>query len=139
MSPKKTHHQFALPPLGFTQHIGVVQAIGRIEGFFEICTHPNRPQRNNNPGDIEWGKFAQGHGADRKELGIIARFAHFPTTEIGWSALKALLQTDGYRGKTVRQVVTMYAPPNENDTEQYIRSLCAWTGLQDSDVIDNHL
>ena len=116
--------------------MNVCQAIARMEGYYTPGTRPNR---NANPGDIEYGKWAAAHGADRCESGILGRFAHFPTPEAGWAALKALLQSPGYAGKTVAQVVERYAPGTETDTAASVRAVCKLTGLTPNTVIDQHL
>ncbi|MEK6397859.1 MAG: hypothetical protein V4734_07215, partial [Terriglobus sp.] len=41
----------------------------------------------------------------------------------------------GYMGATVRQVITRWAPPNENDTEKYIRDVCSFSGLTADTVL----
>src|SRR5580704_9465723 len=98
----------------------LMEAIAREEGWL----NPNsRPRRNNNPGDIEWGKFAKAHGADSVETPIgnePARFAHFPDPTTGFQAMRALLQAPSYAGKTVAAVIYEWAPPSENDTQAYI-------------------
>ena len=116
---------------------GICEAIARVEGF--NLSPSNRPTRNNNPGDIEWGKFAQAHGADREEVAAFGRFAHFPDVATGFAALKALLQTPGYKGKTVAETINRYAPPVENNTNNYVALVCQWTGLTPDTVIDDHL
>lgn len=110
-------------PLSFNQ------AVAREEGF---GTSPNnRPTRNNNPGDLEWGTFAEQHGATRIETcppHVIPRFAYFPTMLTGQRAQAELLRLH-YCGLTVRQALNKYAPPVENDTSAYEANVCKWTGL----------
>lgn len=125
------------------------EAIAAQEGF---GPPNNRSTRNNNPGDIEWGKFAQAHGATHIEIiphgfKSTPRFAFFPDLDKGWAAAKDLLNTPalfdkksgallhGYLGASVRQIITRWAPPSENDTEAYIRNVCKHTGLKDTTVL----
>jgi hypothetical protein len=54
----------------------------------------NAPQRNNNPLNIEYGKFSQRYGAELDTIG--KRFAKFPTPEAGFQAARDLLLSDGY-------------------------------------------
>ncbi len=106
-----------------------IQAIARDEGFDVPGT---RPYRNNNPGDIEYGRFARAHGSAGPEIlpdGTQGRFATFPTPEIGWAALKALLQSTGYLGLTVAEALNRWAPPSENQTNSYIANVVRWTDL----------
>lgn len=104
-----------------------MEAIAREEGFFVEGT---RPQRNNNPGDIEYGSFAQAHGA----TGGDPRFAIFSTPEAGFAAMRALL-CRAYVGLTVSQALNKWAPPVENQTNSYIANVCAWTGLTPDTVL----
>lgn len=109
-----------------------LQAVAREEGFYAVGS---RPQRNLNPGDIEWGKFAQAHGAISSD----GRFAKFPTADAGFSAMKALFQAPSYKGLTVEAALNRWAPPVENQTNAYIKNVCEWAGCQPTDVIDNLL
>jgi len=119
--------------------MNLLQAIAREEGF----GIPNgRATRNNNPGDINWGAFAQAHGATRLEVipdgyNEVARFAYFPDTATGFAAMKALFQTPSYKGLNVRQALCRYAPPaDHNDTSAYEANVCAWVGCQPTTIID---
>lgn len=71
----------------------------------------SRSWRNNNPGNIEYGKFAKAHGA----IGTDGRFAIFPTVEAGTAAHAALLSTKNYAGGTLRQAIYRWAPPSDNN------------------------
>jgi hypothetical protein len=80
----------------------------------------SRNWRNNNPGNLEFGDFSRRYGA----LGSDGRFAIFPTYEAGQRAKEALLfEGRGYSGMNIAQAITRYAPPNENDTNMYIRTV----------------
>lgn len=109
-----------------------LEAVARMEGFYRVGT---RPQRNNNPGDIEYGRFAIAHGATHAD----GRYAVFPTPEAGFSAMRALFQAPSYKGKTVAEAIHRWAPPEENDTAQYVLSVCRWSGCKPSDTIDDLL
>jgi len=108
------------------------QAVAREEGFGVPGT---RPTRNNNPGDIEWGKFTQAHGATHGD----PRFAVFPDEAAGFSAMKALFETPGYKGLTVAEALNRWAPPVENATNSYIANVCNWVGCKPTDIIDGIL
>ena len=62
----------------------------------------SRAWRNNNPGNIRSGDFADEHGA----IGAAAGFAVFPDYATGHAALKALLKTDVYASKTIVEAVS---------------------------------
>jgi hypothetical protein len=107
-------------------------AVAREEGFYVVGT---RSQRNNNPGDIEWGKFTAAHGAINGD----PRFAIFPDAATGFAAMKALFQGPAYKGLTVAEALNKWAPGLENDTQKYIQNVCSWVPCQPTDVIDGLL
>lgn len=81
-----------------------------------------RNWRNNNPGNIEYGTFAQSMGA----IGTDGRFAVFPNYATGKAAKEKLI-FDGskYRGLSLTDAISRYAPPNENNTALYQRVVLA--------------
>jgi hypothetical protein len=100
-----------------------LEAVAREEGYY---VKGSRPQRNNNPGDIEFGTFAEAHGATK---GTDGRFAIFDSPEAGFAAMKALFQSSHYIDLTVSEALNRWAPPVENKTNLYIVNVCKWTGL----------
>lgn len=126
---------FGITPHGHNRFEGPskqAQAIGQIEGFNAKGSSPNRPQRNHNPGDIEYGDFARKNGA----TGTDGRFAIFPDDQTGYRALDALLKSKDYKDLTVAQAISKFAPPKENDTAKYIKDFTARTGLGANDLIN---
>lgn len=97
-------------------------------------TSRTRGERNNNPGNLRdtatrW----------RGETGLNddPAFEEFDTPEDGIRAL-ALLLVNYQRNlglRTLRQIISRYAPPNENDTEAYIRAVSTATGFTASTPI----
>jgi hypothetical protein len=85
-----------------------------------------RNWRNNNPGNIEFGRFAQSQGA----VGTDGRFAVFPTLQQGLRAKEALLfnPRSPYHNLSVRDAIYRYAPPEENDTRLYLTQVLQATG-----------
>lgn len=81
--------------------------------------------RNNNPGNIVKSDFANNHGA----IGFAGRFACFPDRATGKSAISALLRGNSYKDLSIEDGITKYAPPVENDTESYKKTLKKLTGL----------
>jgi RHS repeat-associated protein len=75
----------------------------------------NHPFRDNNPGDIRSGDFANANGAIGSDKGI----AIFPTAATGSQALTTLLNGSSYQNLTLDQAVARYAPPSENNTAAY--------------------
>jgi hypothetical protein len=108
----------------------ILEAMAREEGFG--ADPANRATRNNNPGNIERGRFATAHGAQ----GDDGRFAIFPNAAAGFACMRALLQSPGYKGMTVEETLRKYAPANENDTKTYILRVCEWSGLRPNSIID---
>ena len=109
-----------------------LEAVAREEGFY---VEGSRPNRNKNPGDIEFGRFATAHGATQGD----PRFAVFPDAATGWAAMKALFQGPAYKGLTVAEALNKWAPPVENQTNAYIANVCKWAACQPTDVIDSLL
>jgi hypothetical protein len=90
----------------------------------------DRNWRNNNPGNIEYGSFARNHGA----VGSDGRFAIFPDAATGNSALQSLF-TNNYGSLTIAQMMQHYAPPSENNTQNYIDFIVNRTGLTSDTVV----
>ncbi|MFT2211512.1 hypothetical protein ACLJYM_06455 [Rhizobium giardinii] len=85
-----------------------------------------RNWRNNNPGNIEYGPFAQSQGA----IGSDGRFAVFPSYDAGRNAKSSLLfNSPRYNTKTIEGAISKYAPPNENNTRSYINRVASALGL----------
>ena len=58
-------------------------------------------------------------------------FVHFESVAWGIRAACCLLRTyrDKYHLCCIRDIINRWAPPSENNTEQYIRNVCIWTGF----------
>lgn len=87
--------------------------------------------RQNNPGNISNGAFADNQGA----IGNGERFAIFASAEKGFAAIIALLTGPNYRDLSLEAAITKYAPPPENDTAAYIAALTAQTGITRSQIL----
>lgn len=94
--------------------------------------------RNNNPGNLEDGSFARSMGAfDLSQVEIDRtgqqpppsgnppeRFAIFPTYAMGREAKRKLLfEGSRYKDKTISVALSTYAPPSENNTQNYINTV----------------
>jgi len=76
---------------------------------------------NNNPGNIRDGSYAQGQPG---YTGSNKGFATFQTAVDGFNAQVALLRSYYDKGvNTISKVITKYAPPSENNTGAYIKSV----------------
>jgi hypothetical protein len=114
----------------------ILQAIADFEGFNKAGS---RAQRNNNPGNIEYGTLAESFGAVLETIpeGIMerARFAYFPDVNSGFSCLRELLNKD-YVGMSLIAAFNKYAPPVENNTNEYANIVAQQTGLTLETILD---
>jgi hypothetical protein len=90
-----------------------------------------RNWRNNNPGNLEYGDFAKSIGA----VGSDGRFAVFPTLEMGERAQESLIFGPRYSSLSLEQALYRYAPPGENDTEGYIKSITSTLGISRNTIM----
>ena len=85
--------------------------------------------RNNNPLNIRRSKD-QWQGMKKTQSD--SSFCQFETFEDGWRAAFVLLTRTyyhKYRLYTIRAIVSKWAPPDENNTEAYIRNVSRLTGI----------
>jgi len=95
--------------------------------------HDPRGIRNNNPGNLN---FVGQAGAVR-EAGPNGRFAVFRTAQEGLDALAKQLRLYAQRGiRTVRDIISKFAPPGENNTQAYIASVSRSLGVAAGGTID---
>lgn len=89
--------------------------------------------RNNNPGNLRLTAFTRSMGATGEdERGI----AIFPDTQSGLNAQRQLLFADPrYVDLSLRDAIFKYAPPNENDSENYVRVVQTISGVDPSKVM----
>jgi hypothetical protein len=85
-----------------------------------------RGDRNNNPGNIEYGAFARAHGA----TGTDGRFAIFPDRASGESAMGELLAKN-YQGLTLAQIQRKWVG---NEDPNYLASMSKATGIGANEV-----
>ena len=92
--------------------------------------------RNNNPGNIRWGDNWQGLKQDGKQQD--PSFCVFESPEYGiWALAKVLINYKKLYGlKTIRSIISRYAPPNENQTQVYIQSVSKQIGRYPDEPID---
>ena len=98
-------------------------------------TDKPRNIRNNNPGNIRLT-------SDRWRGQVLPSpdrsFAVFKSPEWGYRALFVVLEGYMLRHglRTIRGIIGRYAPPTENSTRSYIRSVCRATGWGPDDPLD---
>ena len=119
--------------LNYSQVLDAGKGWTRVEvpGFGAMTVRGDRATRNNNPGNIEYGKFAKAHGA----IGSDGRFAIFPDEATGKEAIKDLMQTKNYKDLSVTDAVHRYAPSFENDTGAYINAVTKDANIDASSTI----
>ena len=102
----------------------IVDSIATQEG--ELDSHAR-----NNPGNL---RYAGQHGASRPDgyvgpVRAVEPVAQFDTWEDGVIALYRQVWAQIATGETLRQVITQFAPPNENATVTYVANVEAWSHL----------
>lgn len=86
----------------------------------------------NNPFNIRFNVFNEWVGQLRPFHG----FCHFESLKYGVRAFALLYRTYIYKYHvTVRQFVSRYAPPSENNTHTYLRTVCRLTGFVPSHLL----
>lgn len=89
--------------------------------------------RNNNPGNIRWDGQTQWQGQVGADS---ADFVIFDTPVYGVRAMVRILRSYQSRGiVTMGQIVSTWAPPSENNTEAYIKSVEQRTGFERDQVM----
>lgn len=86
-----------------------------------------RGLRNANPGNIRHSRTLwQGEAPDQPD----PDFVKFVAPEWGLRAMAKILLTYQANGfNTVRKIIGRWAPPNENDTQAYVRSVATSVGM----------
>lgn len=117
-----------------------VDAVASVGGAVAYSINLPRGIRNNNPGNIRTnaGKSQQPFdGAIPIAQNTDANKA-FMQFENPWYGIRAAARVmlnyqKNYGLSTLRQMITRYAPPAENDTEGYIKYVCSRLGVTDSE------
>jgi hypothetical protein len=85
----------------------------------------DRATRNNNPGNIEAGSYADSQGA----IGTDGRFAVFGSRLTGMRAQAGLVFGKNYANLSLRQAIEKYAPSFENNSAAYAAAVAAAAGV----------
>ncbi|MCT7459374.1 hypothetical protein PKG45_15655 [Escherichia coli] len=86
--------------------------------------------RNNNPGNLRIAPNA---------TGVNRGFVTYDNSSDGMAAMARQLMLYGDRGNnTLNSMIHTYAPRSENDTQSYINSVSAATGIQPQQRVDLH-
>ena len=95
-----------------------------------------RSERNNTPGNIRLTSDRwRGQVLPPPDRGFVT----FKSLEWGYRALFVVLEGYMLRHglRTIRGIIGRYAPPSENATAAYIRSVCRATGWGPDDPLDH--
>ena len=94
----------------------------------------NLPRGNRNPGNIRRGKTRY----KGETQGCDAAFKSFATMQWGYRAIFVLLHTYAVRYglRTIRGMISRYAPPEENDTRNYVDTVAALSKTDADRLID---
>lgn len=104
----------------------LAQLIAKMEGF---GVPGSIPTTHHNPGDLE-------HAPQETHDGT-SPVGSFPDDATGWAMLDRQLQLYAGRGLTLQQLIYTYAPPEQNDTEDYLDFVCRELGCTpDTSVSD---
>ena len=117
----------AFPGIGTTR-----MYVGNDGNIYE-ASGGSRAWRNNNPGNLEYGKFALDNGA----IGSDGRFAIFPDATTEFNAMTNLLSTNTYQNLTIEGAINRYAPQQENNVDNYLKSIEKQTGFSRSTPMNN--
>lgn len=94
-----------------------------------------RGLRNRNPGNIRRSKVRY---RDEVTPSRDPEFREFRTIEAGYRAMFVLLHT--YRIKhgctTLREMISRYAPPSENNTSAYVQRVASQSGIDPDTTLD---
>ena len=122
-----------LPPAGGSNSIKqVINTTGTsltiVNGDGNTVTRKgDAPWRNNNPGNLRASNWTQSQPGF---VGVSNGFAVFSTVDAGFAAQASLLfNNKNYTGLTLAQAITKYAPPNENNTAAYIKTVSSAMGI----------
>ncbi|MBS9422263.1 structural protein [Photorhabdus caribbeanensis] len=92
--------------------------------------------RNNNPGNIRWGDDWQGLVPESQRTD--KSFCQFVSPEYGIRAMIKILHNYNrkYGLKTIKGIISRWAPHNENNTGAYINHVCKDTEVTGDQVVD---
>jgi hypothetical protein len=133
-------------PLQFNGIDGAKQKAGAAFERFKALGTSDKSQprgiRNNNPGNINYGDFAKGQGAngieDTPRDGSKPRFATFATAQAGLDADAVLLRRYAAQGiDSVQAILSKYAPLSENpDLPAYIATVAKKLNVKAGDHLN---
>ena len=116
--------------------VGVFTVTNRDQIQTVVARVTSRGIRNNNPGNIRLTD-TQWRGEVAVSLKNDTEFEEFISPLFGVRAMARILKTGARAGRdTVREIITRWAPPSENDTAAYIKSVSRRAGLAPDEPIN---
>lgn len=103
----------------------LASAIATAEGFF---TSGSLPERNNNPGDLRGAPWVLPHPVIEHGFWVASSRA------AGIAGLYHQIALGIARGESLRQLISIWAPPTENNTTNYIAETARRVGITDLDA-----
>ena len=117
-----------MQPIGIRNNNPLNIRVGKSKWKGQINGNGNVNGNNSSPSPT--AKSPSPRRGDRGEAGEAA-FCVFESMEYGIRAAFCILRTYAtkYRLCSIRDIITRWAPPSENDTQSYIRHVCMMTGF----------
>lgn len=123
LSRDEVAQAFNLAPKVQVEATGTPQQQQRVSMNMQNTQNAPRGIRNNNPGNIIQSKVQFGGEVPGKD----SKFRTFESPEAGIKAMGTLI--DRYKRDTVEGIVSKWAPPNENNTQAYIKKVAQNLGV----------
>jgi hypothetical protein len=95
-----------------------------------IIRQEGRPQTDTNPGDLRAAPWLAAGLAHYKLLAGSGQFWSPATRIEGIAGIYHVAMLHIAERQTLAQFVYIWAPPNENNSEAYLRNVKDWTGIQ---------
>jgi hypothetical protein len=111
----------------YARYAFIAACMAVVEGYYTGLSNPQvRPFRNNNPGDMEGYTgciYPKRNGP----------FIVYPSKVLGFTDLVHDVSVNA--GKPFREFIAKFAPPNENNTSEYLENVCTLTGIGPDDIL----
>ena len=104
--------------------------------------HGNHPYRDNNPGNLSYtGKTGLNRAREAGALAVdvtgLNKFAVFPSSDAGETALGKMIADRQAQGLTVARFMAKYAPKGQNNLTAYLAAVAKATGAKPTDALSS--
>lgn len=120
-------------------HFGTIRTSSSTDTGYVNASSDNATKRRNNPGNLQWIGYPgeikrnsdQWEGVDYSGISWSSRFAVFKDMTYGLRALFINMNTQIVKNRrnTIKSLIEAWAPPHENDTDKYVKSVARATGV----------